>query len=68
MKFSTETIEQITNILASEFEKQMGKIEEDVEKMGKELRSSLQEVGQKALGDMLSKQDEKMYQKIEKCE
>lgn len=67
MKFNTETQEHITNLLVTDFEKQLTQEEAELESLEQELRHSLQEIGQKALGEMLSVQDKKSHQALEKC-
>lgn len=67
MKFNTETLEQIINLLVTDFKKQLNQEEADLESLEQEMRHSLQEIGQKALGEMLSVLDEKSHQTLEKC-
>lgn len=67
MKFSIETMNQITNLFVTDFENQLNQEEAKMESLEQELRLSLQKIGQRALGEILSVQDEKSYQRIEKC-
>lgn len=68
MKFSTETIKEITRLMVADFEKQIGEEEnQQIYQLEQGLRVSLQEIGQKALGELLSVQDESSYGIVESC-
>jgi hypothetical protein len=69
MKFSTETIEEITQVMVKEFEQQLEKGEEiEFTELEQSMREVLMEVGRNSLGKMLSTQDE-LEQEVEaKCQ
>lgn len=67
MKFSTETLEQATQILVAEFETQIQSGMENIEQLERELRQSLHQIGRTALGEMLSVADEQKHGVHERC-
>ncbi len=68
MKFSTQTLSKIQNLLAEEFIQQLGKETITSDEVEQALRNGLQEVGQASFGEMLTLLDECSYQIEERCE
>ena len=59
MKWSTETLHQIKQIIVADFQKQLAQGElVCFSELEQEMRQTLQEIGQNSLGQMLSLQDE----------
>ena len=61
MKFSTETLTQITALLIADFERQLEETTIPVEELELGLREALQSIGQGSLGQMLSMKDQQSY-------
>jgi hypothetical protein len=61
MKFSTESIEKIEQILVAELAQQIETEEIRAEELEQALRNSLQEVGRKSYGKMLSALDQQHH-------
>jgi hypothetical protein len=69
MKFSTETIAEITRLMVTEFERQIREgTKADFSEMEQEMRQVLKEIGKKSLGQMLDLQDEKEHGRKKGCE
>lgn len=68
MKFNTQTISAIQQLLAADFEQQLGRGAIRPDEIEQALRDGLQEVGQKSYGEMLSMLDEHSYLVEERCE
>jgi hypothetical protein len=68
MKFSTQTLRKIQNLLAEEFTQHLGKEAITSDEIEQALRKGLQEVGQASFGEMLTLLDESSYQIEERCE
>lgn len=67
MKFSTQTIESIKQLLGDEFRQQSRQEEISADEIEHALRDTLQEIGQGSFGEMLSIMDENRYQVEERC-
>jgi len=68
MKFSTQTLTAIQNLLAGDFQQQLAKDKAITpDEIEQALRDGLQEIGQASYGEMLSLLDEHHYQKEERC-
>lgn len=67
MKFSTQTIETIKQLLGEEFRQQSRQEEISADEIEHALRDTLQEIGQDSFGEMLSIMDENRYQVEERC-
>lgn len=67
MKFSTQTLSAIQNLLVEDFKRQVGKDAIAVDEIEQALRDGLQEIGQNSYGEMLSLLDEHKYQVEERC-
>ena len=67
MKFSTETLTQITALLIADFERQLEETTIPVEELELGLREALQSIGQGSLGQMLSMKDQQSYGVRCKC-
>lgn len=68
MKFSTKAITEVSNLLVAELEKALKQEKEiGLDQFEQELRASLQAIGQRALGEMLSLQDEHNFGRVERC-
>ena len=57
MKFSTETIKKIEQVMVADFAEQLEKEEITAEEVEQALRSSLQRIGRSSYGEMLSLMD-----------
>ena len=68
MKFSTQTLRKIQNLLTEEFIQHLGKEAITSDEIEQALRNGLQEVGQASFGEMLTLLDESSYQIEERCE
>jgi hypothetical protein len=68
MKFSTESIEKIEKVLVAELAQQFGTEEIRAEELEQALRNSLQEVGRKSYGKMLSMLDQQQHGILSDCE
>jgi hypothetical protein len=67
MKFSTETLTQITALLIADFEGQLTGRSIPVEELEQGLRETLQSIGQRSLGQMLSMKDQQSYDVRHEC-
>jgi hypothetical protein len=67
MKFSTETLTQITALLIADFEGQLEGKTIPVEELEQGLREALQSIGQGSLGRMLSMKDQQSYGVRHEC-
>jgi hypothetical protein len=69
MKFSTETLAEITTLMVSDFERQIREGNKaDFSEMEQEMRQVLKEIGKKSLGQMLELQDEKEHGCEKRCD
>jgi hypothetical protein len=68
MKFSTQTLTKIQNLLAEEFMEHLKQESLTSDEVEQALRDGLQEVGQASFGEMLTLLDERNYQVEERCE
>lgn len=68
MKFSTQTISAIQDLLVEDFKRQLNQEAIPVDEIEQGLRDGLQEVGKYGYGKMLSVLDEHQYQVEERCE
>ena len=68
MKFSTKTLEEIRQLLVTEFSEQLQEGEIEANEIEQNLRRVLQKAGQESLGAMLSLLDQHSYQQRETCQ
>jgi len=61
MKFSTETLAQITALLISDFEAQLDGRSNSIGIMEQGLREALQSIGQESFGQLLTMKDQQNY-------
>jgi hypothetical protein len=68
MKFSTQILKEIQDLMAEEFKQHLAAEAITSEEIEQALRDGLQEVGQACFGEMLTLLDDHRYQPAERCE
>jgi hypothetical protein len=68
MKFSTQTLRKVQNLLTEELTQALDKAVLTPDEIEQALREGLQEIGQASYGEMLTLLDEHHYQVEERCE